>query len=103
MVFDLSGVHRLVVRYCKCDKTLSKHKQILCVRWFPAMIDLPATAFTFDILDFFSRLQDQGKCNPYDFYHTVLRLSDAAGVKPEIVCISSHVHNSLVDKDPEPL
>ena len=88
MVFDLSGVHRLVVRYCGCDGTLPKDMQLIRQRLFPATIDRPATAFAFDILEFFHELQNQNKCNPYDFYQTILRLSDAAGLKPDIVCLS---------------
>lgn len=85
MVFDLSGVHRLVVRYCGCDRTIPKYIQLLRARWFPATIDRPATAFAFDILDFFHGLQNQNKCNPYDFYHAIIQRSDAAGLRPEIV------------------
>ena len=87
MVFDLSGVHRLVVRYCGCDGTLSKDIQLLDAYWFPATIYRPATAFAFDILDFFHKLQDQNKCNPYDFYHAITQRSDAAGLNPEIVLL----------------
>ena len=53
MVFDLSGVHRLVVRYCGCEAALSKAVQLFDVHWFPATIDRPAMAFTFNFLDFF--------------------------------------------------
>ena len=88
MVFDLSGVHRLVVHYCGCDGTLPKDMQLIRAHWFPAMIDRPATAFVFDILEFFHKLQNQNKCNPYDFYRTILQLSDAAGLKPDIICLS---------------
>lgn len=85
MVFDLSGAHRIVVRYCFCDRRPPKRIQLLRSRWFPATIHRPSTAFTFDILDFFHKLQDQNKCNPYDFYHAILQRTDAAGLKPEIV------------------
>ena len=85
MVFNLSGVHRLVVRYCGCDGTIPKHTQLLRTCWFPVTLDRPATAFAFDILDFFHKLQNQNKCNPYDFYHAIIQRSDAAGLNPEIV------------------
>ena len=85
MVFDLSGVHRLVTRYCKCRDAPPKHVQLLRARWFPATIERPATVFTFDILDFFHKLQNQNKCNPYDFYHSIIQRTDAAGLNPEIV------------------
>ena len=94
MVFDISGVHRLVVRYCGCDRTLSKYRQLLRKRWFPAMINRPATAFSYNTLDLFSKLQDQSKCNPYDFYHSILRRWNPAGLKPEIVCPSSRAQFS---------
>ena len=85
MVFDLSGAHRLVVRYCYCDHHAPKHVQLLRARWFPATIERPSTAFAFDILDFFHKLQNQSKCNPYDFYNAIIQRTDAAGLNPEIV------------------
>lgn len=86
MVFDLSGVHRLVVRFCCCESAPPKRIQLIRARWFPATIHRPATAFAFDILDFFHKLQNQNKCNSYDFYHAIIQRSDAAGLNPEIVC-----------------
>ena len=92
MVFDLAGVFRLVVRYCHCGNmgaNVPKYTQLLRARWFPATIDRPSTAFTFGLLDFFHRLQNRNKCNPYDFYHTIVQHTDAAGLDPEIVRSSS--------------
>jgi hypothetical protein len=85
MVFDLTGVHRLVVRYCLCDGAPSRCIQLLRTRWFPATTERPSTAFAFDILNFFHKLQNQNKCNPYDFYHAIIQRTDAAGLNPEIV------------------
>lgn len=85
MVFDLSRVHRLVVQYCGCGDGIPKHIQLLRARWFPAMIDHLSTVFTFNLLDFFHKLQNQNKCNPYDFYHTIIQRTDAACLDPEIV------------------
>lgn len=85
MVFDLSGAHRLVVRYCHCGPFTPKNIQLLRARWFPATIERPSTAFNFDLLDFFHKLQNQSKCNPYDFYHTLIQRTDAAGLNSEIV------------------
>ena len=85
MVFDLSGAHRLVVHYCNCHGHPPKHIQLLRVRWFPATIERPSTTFAFDILDFFHKLQNQSKCNPYDFYNAIIQRTNAAGLNPEIV------------------
>lgn len=87
MVFDLSSAHRLVVRYCYCDSHPPKHIQLLRVRWFPATMERPSTAFAFDILDFFHKLQNQSKCNPYDFYNAIIQRTNAAGLNPEIVSL----------------
>ena len=86
MVFDLSGAHRLVVSYCDCIDAPARSIQLLRGRWLPATITRPSTAFAFDILDFFHKLQDQSKCNPYDFYNAIIQRTDAAGLNPEIVC-----------------
>ena len=88
MVFDLNGVHRVIVRYCHCAASgdgFSHRIQLLRARWFPATVVRPSTAFTFQLLDFFHKLQDHNKCNPYDFYHTIIQRTDNAGLNPEIV------------------
>ena len=88
VVFDLGGVHRLVVRYCQCGSmktSIPKYTQLLCARWFPTTIDRPSMVFTFNLLDFFHTLQDRNKCNPYDFYNIIIQQTDAAGLDLEIV------------------
>ena len=93
MVFDLLGVHRLVVRYCACGnmgESIPKDTQLLRVRWFPATTELPSTAFTFNLLGYFHNLQNRNKCNPYDFYHTIIQQTDAAGLNSEIVGYSHY-------------
>lgn len=89
MVFDLNGVHRLVVRYCHCHANVVPHDiQLLRGDWLPATVFRPSTSFTFALLDFFYNLQDQNKCNSYDFYHAVMHCVNNAGLDPEIV---SHI------------
>ena len=34
---------------------------------------------------FFHKLQDQNKCNLYDFYHAIIQHTDAVGLNPKIV------------------
>ena len=96
MVFNLSGVHHLVVRYCGCSnmgESIPKDTQILRARWFPATTDRPSTAFTFNLLGYFHNLQNRNKCNPYNFYHTIIQQTDAAGLNSEIV---GYAHDSVV-------
>jgi hypothetical protein len=102
MVFDLSGAHRLVVRYCHCHRHIPKHIQLLRARWFPATLERPSTVFAFDILDFFHKLQNNSKCNSYDFYNAILQRADAAGLNPEIVCFFFSASVSLpLTADPQ--
>lgn len=60
-------------------------------KWFPATLIRPQTVFTFDLLDTFHELTLQGKGNLFDFYHTLLRKTDNAGIEKLIVCFDSNV------------
>ena len=86
-VFDLSGVHQVVIRYCVCtpEDPHYRRRQLLRRRWFPATLVRPHTVFTFKILDFFHQLQSHNKTNLFDFYNTIVHLSNNAGLSPEIV------------------
>ena len=86
-VFDLSGVHQVVVQFCTCDpiNAAARREQLIDETWFPATLVRPNTVFTFTLLDFFHQLQTQNKTNLYDFYNSIVRLSDSAGLSPEIV------------------
>lgn len=59
--------------------------QLLREGWFPATLSRPQTVFTFECLEFFHELTLQGKTSLYDFYHTLIRRSDNAGLSPTIV------------------
>jgi hypothetical protein len=85
-VFTLTGIHQINIDYCGCQVLpLSKTVQILRQGWFPATFTRPQTAFTFDCLSFFHELTLQGKVNLYDFYHTLLRVTDNANLSKTIV------------------
>ena len=89
MVFDLNGVHRIVIRYCHCPADPTSHQmQLVDERWFPATAFRPSTSFTFRFLDFFQKLQDQSKCTSYDFYHMIIHCTDNAGLEPDIVSLT---------------
>ena len=93
-IFDITGVHQVIVRYCSCfpeDPTHRRH-QLLQAAWFPATLVQPHTVFTFRLLDFFHQLQSQNKTNLYDFYNTIVRLCDSSGLSPEIVSFLRSTH-----------
>lgn len=97
-VFDLTGVHQVVVRYCECiPDTTSRRRQLLKARWFPATLIRPHTVFAFRLLDFFHQLQSHNKTNLYDFYNTITHLSNNAGLSPEVVSVSKTQSSPVIN------
>ncbi|TFK46468.1 hypothetical protein OE88DRAFT_1714953 [Heliocybe sulcata] len=77
LLIDVTGIHRVSVEYCGCQRTsLPKYAQLLRSSWFPASFKRPGTAFTFRLLNLFHQLTLQGKTNLYDFWLTLLRVTD---------------------------
>jgi len=81
--------HTLNVNFCNCNpiQPMDQQVQLLWRGWFPATLDCPWTAFTFDCLETFHELTLQGKVNLYDFYHTILRKTDNANLNKSIVSV----------------
>ncbi|KAJ2921118.1 hypothetical protein H1R20_g15975, partial [Candolleomyces eurysporus] len=55
------------------DKTI----QLLRSSLFPATLTRPQTVFTFEMLDSFHKLTLEAKTTVYDYYHTIIRRTDA--------------------------
>ena len=62
------------------------------------MLQRPQTVFTFECLETFHELTLQGKTNLYDYYHTLLRLSDNANLSAPIVSLPL-LSNFTTDSD----
>ena len=79
------------VRFCECilsDGTyLPEWVQVYRQGWFPATTNRPATAFTFELLNWFHELSFQSKVSLYDFWKSIERITDNSGAKPVLVCI----------------
>jgi hypothetical protein len=89
-VYDIDGPHLVRARYCGCSRAASESgntrlDQLFAQRWFPATWKQPKTLFTFKLLSHFHILNLQSKCNMYDFYHTILRHCNNAGIKYQAV------------------
>lgn len=91
---DMNGYHLVNINWCGCDKTLrhSHHLQLLRSKWYPATLDRPRTAFSFDILDTFHKLTLQGKFNLFDFYLGILQKTDNCGRMKKIVSFGDETH-----------
>lgn len=81
--FHTNGWHRIRVCYCGCSNTPKPH-QLLRASLYPATTVSPKTVFTIDFLNTFHLLTLQGKLSLYDYYETVLRLTDNMG-NPHVV------------------
>ncbi|KIJ89496.1 hypothetical protein K443DRAFT_117906, partial [Laccaria amethystina LaAM-08-1] len=85
LVFDTSGPHFITIDYCNCsNEPLKNWTQLLREKWFPATHSRPQTVFTFDCLETFHELTLQGKTSLYDYYHSLLRRFDNAGLSNPI-------------------
>ena len=93
-ILDISGVHTVRIAYCFCEAAGvntrlnpgTRRCQLLRNRFFPATFSHPGTAFTFRLLDFLHKLQTQSKVNLYDFYLSLVSVTNSAGQKPPVVC-----------------
>lgn len=79
ILLDATGFHNINIDFCGCisPPAPSRFTQLLRVGWFPASLELPRTAFTFGVLNLFHKLTLQGKTTVYDYYHTLMNITDA--------------------------
>lgn len=50
VVVHTNGIHHIHAQYCRCARAASEAIQLTQSRLFPATMDAPQTAFTFDVL-----------------------------------------------------
>lgn len=83
VVIDTTGIHEVTIDYCGCGILGSSRPviQILRNAWWPATMDKPRTAITFNVLHHFHAISLQGKVSMYDYYLSLSRLVDNTGVK----------------------
>ncbi|KAK0458719.1 uncharacterized protein EV420DRAFT_1642445 [Desarmillaria tabescens] len=78
-VLDLEGIQTLYIDYCYCTQSRSRWWQLLRARLFPSTIVEPQIVATFHTLEIFHMLSFMSKVSGYEFYHTLVRLSDNTG------------------------
>lgn len=86
-VLDVNGIFKIKVRFCGCSVSRgatgsAPYIQLIRARLFPATAKIPQTAFTFRALTLASHLNNQGKLTGYDFYHSLMHLTDNAEIDP---------------------
>ncbi|KAJ7669560.1 hypothetical protein DFH06DRAFT_1321616 [Mycena polygramma] len=81
VILHNNAIHTIKVEFCYCDDAPSDVAQLLNVGWFPATHKDPSTAATLSLLDRFHKLNLQARLPAYDFYNTLVLITDGAGLK----------------------
>jgi len=91
ILFDCIGIHHINIDFCDCVGTaVPRRVQFMRAGWFPASTKQPKTCFSFDMLDLFHKLTLQGKLTLYDFYLSVLHISDNLQLEKAVVSAISY-------------
>lgn len=87
VLIDTNGIHELGLDFCGCETSNSHVRQLLRHGWFPSTATDPRTAATFRLLRHFQILSFESKASAYEFYHSLVRLTDNSGLtKPKVRC-----------------
>ncbi|KAG2108875.1 hypothetical protein DEU56DRAFT_874521 [Suillus clintonianus] len=80
VIMDTDGIHQVGLDFCGCETAQTHTKQLLRNRWFPSTSTDPRTAATFRVLRQYHILSFESKASAYEFYHTLVRLTDNTGL-----------------------
>ncbi|KAJ7821558.1 hypothetical protein B0H14DRAFT_3471465 [Mycena olivaceomarginata] len=81
VVLHNNGIHTLDVDFCSCRGAPCEVDQLLNVGWYPATHQNPSTAATVSLLRRFHKLNLQARLPAYDFYNTLVLLTNATHSK----------------------
>ncbi|KZP31898.1 hypothetical protein FIBSPDRAFT_944525 [Athelia psychrophila] len=79
VIVDTNGIHQVALDYCGCASAKVATVQLLRARLYPATVQAPKTAATFNMLEFFHRLTFQSKASAFECYYTLARRTDNTG------------------------
>ncbi|KAF8122930.1 hypothetical protein K438DRAFT_1651868, partial [Mycena galopus ATCC 62051] len=80
-VLHNNGIHVLDVDFCGCSSAPSEVTQLINIGWYPATHKEPSTAATLSLLRRFHKLNLQARVPAYDFYNTLVLLTNASGLR----------------------
>jgi CxC2 like cysteine cluster associated with KDZ transposases len=75
---NVNGVFEHCVRFCRCTGALSDHQQLFAHRLFPSTFDRPETAFSLDVLDYYSIDAMECKTSAQSFFQKLRRVTNNA-------------------------
>ncbi|KAG1832385.1 hypothetical protein EV424DRAFT_1469546 [Suillus variegatus] len=76
LLIDTNGIHEMAVDFCACETSQTHTKQLLRMGWFPLTTVDPRTAAAFRLLHHYHILSFESKASAYEFYHSLVRISD---------------------------
>ncbi|KAG2054016.1 hypothetical protein BDR06DRAFT_982556 [Suillus hirtellus] len=74
---DKSGVHSLIIRYCKCPNACTLDKQLFAIGMFPACFSQPKSAFTSSVLDGFLLNNLECGTSAMNYYSKLRRMTSS--------------------------
>src|SRR5437016_507923 len=86
-LIHVNGLFEHCVRFCRCLGAISEHEQLFRHRLFPSTFDRPETAFTLDLLDYYSIDSMECKTSAQSFFQKLRRVTNNAF--PDEVPVSS--------------
>lgn len=92
VVVDRNGIHAARIFYCHCEGREKDYVQLLLARLFPATLDTPQTAFTFEVLHDFHVHNLTSKKTAHDYYRSLQKLTDNACPQKVPVRAAPHSH-----------
>lgn len=87
VLIDINGIHDVGLDFCGCETSDTHVRQLLRHGWYPSTSINPRTAATFRLLRHFQILSFESKASAYEYYHSLVRLTDNTGLsKPKVRC-----------------
>ncbi|KAG1898525.1 uncharacterized protein F5891DRAFT_1129506 [Suillus fuscotomentosus] len=83
MFLPYSGVHSLMIRFCRCLNACTTDKQLFEMGMFPASFTWPKTAFTFSVLDGFALDNLECGTSAMNYYNKLRRMMSS--IFPQLV------------------
>jgi CxC2 like cysteine cluster associated with KDZ transposases len=85
-IVDVNGIHSTRLRFCYCFGSGARARQLTRARLFPATIEQPVTAFTFDVLKQFHIHSFESKKSVFDYVGALRRMTN--NYRTELVPVS---------------
>ncbi|KZP09061.1 hypothetical protein FIBSPDRAFT_760507, partial [Athelia psychrophila] len=86
VIINCNSIHQVVLNCCGCTSTTKETIQLLHARLYPATVQAPKTAATFNVLEFFHILTFDSEASAFKFYQTLSCCTDNTGTLNIPVC-----------------